>query len=111
MEEKDMSIKSRFILVVFCGLLAGCGSSAPTDATWVTKPAGMNSMFPWIMIPKSSLTLAADNTYTFTIPKECFPDTAHLKSGETKALSGAKIDITAQCPSGNCAIILYFAKQ
>jgi len=53
---------------------------------------------------------ADEGTYTVTIPKEAFPDTVVLQSGGTAEVGSYKIDITADCPSGNAAIMLVFAK-
>jgi len=57
-----------------------------------------------------NLELSAENTYTFTLPKEVFPDTVQTQSGP-QAVASYKIDIAAQCPSGNAAIMLEFVKQ
>ena len=55
-------------------------------------------------------TLSADHTYTLEIPPEVLPTTLHMNDSTTKTVSQYKIDITAECPSGNSAIMVYFAK-
>jgi hypothetical protein len=54
--------------------------------------------------------LSADKTYAVTLPDEVFADTVVLNSGAAAAVSAYKIDITAESPSGNAAIMLTFAK-
>lgn len=55
--------------------------------------------------------LAGDGTYTVTLPHEIFPDTVTLTDASTVAVARYKIDITAECSSGNAAIMLTFVKQ
>jgi hypothetical protein len=77
-------------------------------ATWPTPPPGLDRTT--YRVSKESLTLAADNTYTVTLPKEIFADTVQTGSGAV-AVGSYKIDITAECSSGNAAIMLCFVKQ
>lgn len=62
-------------------------------------------------VPASQLTLTADNTYVFTFPKEVFLSTAPLQGGGTSAVGLYKIDVAAQCPSGNTALMFMLKKQ
>ncbi len=80
-------------------------------ATWPTPVPGL-SMGTSYNVSASSLTLAGDGTYTVTLPKEIFPDSVVLTgTGEVVPVASYKIDIAAQCPSGNAAIMAKFAKQ
>ncbi|MBU0639559.1 MAG: hypothetical protein KKB50_11895 [Planctomycetes bacterium] len=79
------------------------------DATWPTRPAGFQGTSYWINA--DDLTLAADDTYTMTLPQEVLPDTIQTNAGEQKAVAQYKIDITAEAPTGNAAIMLAFVKQ
>jgi hypothetical protein len=81
------------------------------DKTWPVKPTGMDSNGSRLLIPKDQLTLSAENTYTFTIPKEFFPHTVITTTGQTKNVSSYKVDITAECSSGNCAIMVILQKN
>ncbi len=82
------------------------------DATWpAPKPEGMRPNSANYEVAIESMPPLVDNTYTITIPKEYFVDAIKTKSGGTKAVTSYKIDITANCPSGNCAIMLCFKKQ
>ncbi|MBN1345750.1 MAG: hypothetical protein JXQ73_23860 [Phycisphaerae bacterium] len=76
-------------------------------ATWPTSPAGFDRGTYWVT--KDQLTLSVDDTYTFTLPKEVFPDTVATASGNV-AVARYKIDITAETSSGNAAIMLTFEK-
>ncbi len=78
------------------------------SATWPTMPSGFDNGTYWV--DKSQLTLSASDTYTFTLPKEVFPDTVVTSSG-TADVAQYKIDITAEASSGNAAIMLHFEKQ
>jgi len=78
------------------------------EATWPDPPAGFECTTFWVA--STDLTLSPDNTYTFTLPKELFPGMVQTISGSEAAVSAYKIDITAECPSGNAAIMLVFQK-
>jgi hypothetical protein len=85
------------------------------DATWPTPVAGTNpdapSGFARIDVKKTDLTLTADGTYLITIPKEMLVSQVVLKSGGTANVSLYKLDIAAQCPSGNAALTFRLARQ
>jgi hypothetical protein len=55
--------------------------------------------------------LSAEETYTVTLPKEIFADTVTLNSSSDVAIGSYKIDLTAEAPTGNAAIMLTYAKQ
>jgi len=75
------------------------------EATWPEPLTGL-------YVRNEDLSFAADdNTHTVVLPKEAFPDTVILTTGEQAAVDYYKIDITAECPSGNAAIMLAFRKQ
>lgn len=78
------------------------------SATWPTMPTGFNNGNYYVT--KDQLTLSTSDTYTFTLPKEVFPDTVVTSSGNA-SVAQYKIDITAEAPSGNAAIMLHFEKQ
>ena len=78
-------------------------------ATWPSPPAGFDRGCLWVL--NSQLTLSVNDTYTFTLPKEMFPDTVETASGGQEAVASYKIDITAETTSGNAAIMLEFVKQ
>ncbi|MFQ6048431.1 MAG: hypothetical protein ACE5K7_03610 [Phycisphaerae bacterium] len=77
-------------------------------ATWPTLPAGFDGGTYWV--PNSELVLADDNTYSVTIPKEILPDEVQTAAGP-ELVDYYKIDITAECSSGNAALMLAFKKQ
>ena len=78
-------------------------------ATWPSPPAGFEGTTLWVFA--EDLTLSAENTYTVTLPKERFPGAVQTTSGTEQTVATYKIDITAECSSGNAAIMLMFAKQ
>lgn len=78
------------------------------EATWPSPPSGFDDGTYWVT--QDELTLSADDTYTFTLPKEVFPDTVVTSSGNVD-VGQYKIDITAEASSGNAAIMLHFEKQ
>ena len=55
--------------------------------------------------------LSSDHAYTVTLPRALFADTVTLNSGATDTVGSYKIDITAEAPSGNAAIMLTYAKR
>ncbi|MFH1418158.1 MAG: hypothetical protein ABII12_07745 [Planctomycetota bacterium] len=79
-------------------------------ATWPTSPTGFERERGTFVVANSSLTLSASNTYTVTLPKEIFPTTVQTDSGAVTVAS-YKIDVTAEAPTGNAAIMLSFKKQ
>jgi hypothetical protein len=79
------------------------------EATWPDPPAGFEGTT--FRVASTDLTLSPDNTYTFALPKELFPSTVQTTSGSAAAVAAYKIDITAECPSGNAAIMLMFQKE
>jgi len=62
-------------------------------------------------VSASDLVLNGDGTYTVAIPKDIFVDSVTLVNGETAPVTSYKIDIAAQCPSGNAAIMAEFRKK
>lgn len=77
--------------------------------TWPTPPAGFDN--GTYRIAAGDLTLAPDNTYTVTLPEQVLPDTVTLQSGSTVAVTTYQIDITADCSSGNAAVLLVFERR
>jgi len=78
-------------------------------ATWPTRPPAFQGTMYWVN--NEDLTLAPDNTYTFTLPKEVFPTVVRTTSGQDVTVDSYKIDVTAECPTGNAAIMLCFKKE
>ena len=79
-------------------------------ATWPSRPAGFGTEGTSYLVANDDLTLSANNTYTVTLPKEILPDQVQTASGPVD-VAQYKIDITAECTSGNAAIMLAFEKQ
>lgn len=79
------------------------------EATWATLPTGFEGQRYWVSA--DDLSLSASNTYTVTLPKEIFVDTVVLNTAEEVAVDHYKIDIAAQAPTGNAAIMLTFQKE
>jgi len=79
-------------------------------ATWPSRPAGFGTEGTSYLVLNDDLTLAGNNTYTVALPKEIFPDQVQTASGPVD-VAQYKIDITAECTSGNAAIMLAFEKQ
>jgi hypothetical protein len=79
------------------------------EATWPDPLAGFEGTTFWVA--STDLTLSPDDTYTFALPKELFPGMVQTTSGGEAAVAAYKIDITAECPSGNAAIMLMFQKN
>jgi hypothetical protein len=78
-----------------------------THATWPTPIAGQQNTTYYVH--KADLgTLPTDGTYTVTLPSELFPSAVTLLDASTAAISQFKIDITAEAPTGNAAIMLVF---
>lgn len=80
-------------------------------ATWPTPPVGFQTQNLSFYVQSQNLTLAPDNTYTFTLPKAVLPATVRNKSSADVAVGSFKIDITAEAPTGNAAIMLTFVRQ
>jgi hypothetical protein len=55
--------------------------------------------------------LSADGTYTATLPSAVFADTVTLNDASTEAVASYKMDLTAEAPTGNAAIMLTYVKQ
>lgn len=79
------------------------------DATWPDPIPNFEGTTLWV--DNADLELSAAGTYSVTLPKELFPDVVQLVGGGEEAVGAYKIDITAECPSGNAAIMLVFRKQ
>lgn len=79
-------------------------------ATWPSRPAGFGTEGTTYLVLNDDLTLAGNNTYTVALPKEILPDQVQTASGPVD-VDHYKIDITAECSSGNAAIMLAFEKQ
>ena len=97
-----------------------CSSTTATDgqqlndsidvsATWATLPTGFDG--GTYRVEASALTLSANNTYTLALPHEIFVDTVKLDDATTANVGQYKIDITAEAPSGNAAIMLAIQKR
>jgi len=80
------------------------------DATWTSLPPDFEAGGTYY-VDKEDLTLAADNTYTVTLPREIFLDAVTTTSAEEVPVVSYQLDITAETSSGNAAVILNFAKQ
>lgn len=90
-------------------------SSIDSSATWSTPVTGTETGstygFSRMNIANTDLTLTASNTYLITVPKEMFIQQATLTDGTTTTVSQFKIDIAAQCPSGNAALMFNLARK
>ncbi len=81
-------------------------------ATWPTAITNWNTTGPFLEVPGSSLTtLSGSNTFTMTMPKECFPNTVTLTDGTTKTVSSYKVDIAAQMNGNNAALMVRLKKS
>jgi len=81
-----------------------------TAATWPTPIAGMDGTSYRVELAALG-PLAVDGTYTEALPQELFVDTVELNDGTNAAVGSYTIDIAAQSPTGNAAIMLNYAKQ
>jgi hypothetical protein len=80
-------------------------------ATWPTPITGLdNGQYRIAATDPRLATLSADHTYTLEIPPGVLPSVMHMNDSSIKHVSKYKIDITADCPSGNSAIMVYFAQ-
>jgi hypothetical protein len=89
------------------------GSQLDVDAsaTWTELPDGVEAGRTVIGLPPAELgALLDDGLYAVTVPKECFAATIETKAGETEDVD-IKIDVTAECSSGNAAIMLAFRRE
>jgi len=100
------------IEVFFVGSGPGAGQlSLDFAATWPTPPPHLNEPC-WYEFPADTLgPLAADDTYTITLPIAVLPDTIHTQDGTEAAVGLYKMDLTAICPTGNAAINLNYRKN
>ncbi len=80
------------------------------EATWPMPIVNMQGTTYYVTAEELG-ELSEAGTYTVTLPKEAFPDTVVLQSSEEVAVTSYKIDITAEAPTGNAAIMLVFVKQ
>jgi hypothetical protein len=80
------------------------------EAMWPSPPSGWNVRGTYT-VQQNELTLAADNTYTVTLPKELFADAITTTTADELPVDYYKIDITAETSSGNAAVMLAFTKQ
>lgn len=55
--------------------------------------------------------LSAEGTYTVTLPAGIFVEQVTLTDGTTAPVASYKIDIAAEVPTGNAAVMLTFARQ
>jgi hypothetical protein len=55
--------------------------------------------------------LSEDGTYRVKLPREIFVDQVVLTDGSTADVASYKIDITAEVPTGNAALMLMFVKE
>jgi hypothetical protein len=96
----------------FCGSGgAGIGGNdIDYEATWPTPIPNLDRSSYWVRAADLG-DLSAEGTYTVTLPKGIFVDSVTLNSAAVEAISSYKIDITADAPTGNAAIMLTFVKQ
>ncbi len=88
------------------------GNDIDYEATFPAPVPGMDRTCYWVRATDPALaTLSAENTYTVQLPGEAFVDQVVLNDGSTVDVARYKIDITAECPSGNAAITVIFEKQ
>ena len=80
-----------------------------SHATWPTPIAGHDQTTYWVRSADLG-SLATDSTYTVTLPKELFVATVTQTDGTPVAVNQFKIDITAESPTGNAAIMLVFSQ-
>jgi len=88
-------------------------SDIDVAATWPTPIAG------WAQHQGTSFEVSAeqlgplsdDGTYTVTMPKEIFVDQVVLRNGSTAQVASYKIDITAEVPTGNAALMVTFVRE
>ncbi len=86
------------------------GNDIDYEATWPTPIPNLDRSSYWVRAADLG-ELSAEGTYTVTLPKEIFVDSVTLNSAAVQAVSSYKIDITAEAPTGNAAIMLTFVKQ
>ena len=87
-------------------------SNLDVSATWPAPPAGFTPGQNY-SVPASDPRLAAlsaDNTYTLTIPAGVLPTQLVKTDASVVNVARYKIDITAECPSGNSAICIFFER-
>jgi hypothetical protein len=86
------------------------GGDIDQTATWPTPIPGFDHST--YRVDAADLgELSVDGTYTVTVPKGIFVDAVALTSGPEAAVGSYKIDITAEAPTGNAAIMLTYAKR
>ena len=88
-------------------------SDVDVAATWPTPIAGWaEHMGCSYEVSADELgELSEDGTYTVTLPKEIFVDQVTLNDSSTADVASYKIDITAEAPTGNAALMIAFVKQ
>ncbi len=80
-----------------------------SNATWPTPIPGHDQTTYWVRSAELG-SLATDSTYTVTLPSELFVATVTQTDGTPVTVGQFKIDITAESPTGNAAIMLVFAQ-
>jgi len=85
-------------------------SDIDTAATWPTSVFEPNSTTVRVAADELG-ALSDDGTHTFTLDQQCFADRLVLKEASEVEVGAYKVDITAEAPTGNAAIMLYFVKQ
>jgi len=80
------------------------------DATWPEAIDGFDGGTYYVDVDDLG-ALSDAGTYTVTLPKEIFADTVVLDTGAAAAVHHYKIDVTAEAPTGNAAIMLAFQRQ
>jgi hypothetical protein len=80
------------------------------QATWPSPVPGLDRTMYWVWADELG-DLSPEGTYTVTLPRDVFPDTVTLTSGQPAAVEFYKIDITAEAPTGNAAIMLAFVRE
>lgn len=79
-------------------------------ATWPSPPANFER--GTFRVPNSALGELTDGKYMVTLPKELFPETVITITAQgVQPVDQYKIDITAECSSGNAAIMLTFQRS
>lgn len=82
------------------------------DATFGTLPPGVDANRPTYTVSAADLgDISIDGLYTVTLPKELFVETVTETDGSVVAVTAMKIDVTAECTSGNAAIMLSFTVE
>jgi hypothetical protein len=89
----------------------GFSEAIDVAATWPTEiPGWGHNMSFWVTAEELG-ALSDEGTYAVTLPQELFVDEVVLADGTSAAVGSYKIDITAEAPTGNAAIMIMLTKQ